>query len=102
FFVFLNSEIGGGLITTGQLLMLVPIGLISTSLPISPGGIGVGQAVFLVLFKWVIGRDSALGPNLITAYQITQLLIGLAGVYFYLRMRKQKGAADWKKTEPSF
>lgn len=89
FFIFLNSQIGGGMIPAGQLLWLVPVGLISTSLPISPGGIGVGQAIFLILFKWTLGHDADVGPNLITGYQIAQLLIGMVGIYFYVRMKNK-------------
>ncbi len=89
FFMYLNAQIGDGLVTADQLLWIVPIGLIATSLPISPGGVGVGQAVFLILFTWAQGKDSPLGPTLITGYQISLLLVGLTGIYFYLRMRKQ-------------
>ncbi len=88
FFIYLNNQIGGGLVSVKSLFWIIPIGVISTSLPVSPGGVGIGQAVFLVLFNWEIGHESALGPNLITASQISSFVFGLIGIYYYLKMKQ--------------
>ena len=72
---------------------LVPIGTVAQALPISPGGIGVGQAALLFLFKLHLHRESPLGPVSVTATQIASLAWGLVGAFFYLRMSHQKPKA---------
>ncbi|MCM2280604.1 MAG: flippase-like domain-containing protein [Bdellovibrionaceae bacterium] len=69
---------------------LVPVGLVTTSLPLSPAGIGVGQAAFYFLFNLITGQPTQVGPTAITALQIAQFFWGLFGAYFYLRRGKPK------------
>ena len=56
------------------------------AVPLSPGGLGVGQYVFLALFSWY-GLSENFGPTLITIYQVVQVILGLIGVPYYF-MRK--------------
>jgi uncharacterized protein (TIRG00374 family) len=63
---------------------IIPLGLIATAIPISPAGIGVGQAVFLALFTWYQGTQTDLGPTLITITQVAQASISMIGAVFYL------------------
>jgi uncharacterized protein (TIRG00374 family) len=72
---------------------LVPIGTVAQALPISPAGIGVGQAAFFFLFKLHLHHDSPIGPVAVTATQISSLAWGLVGAYFYLRISHEKGKA---------
>jgi glycosyltransferase 2 family protein len=74
-------------VTLGSFFFIIPLGLIATAVPISPAGIGVGQAVFLALFTWYYGHSGSLGPTLITINQVVQAMLGLIGAYFYF-MRK--------------
>jgi glycosyltransferase 2 family protein len=67
---------------------LVPVGVVVQALPISPAGIGVGQAAFYFLFNLYLGRESQLGPTAVTAMQILSFFWGLFGAYFYLRRKK--------------
>lgn len=69
---------------------LVPVGLVTMSLPLSPAGIGVGQAAFYVLFNLFTGRPTQVGPTAVTAFQIAQFFWGLFGAYFYMRRGKPK------------
>jgi len=69
-------------------LFIVPIGLISTALPITPAGIGVGQAAMYYLYKLYTGFDNQIGPNALTAYQIVLFCWGLLGAYFYISKKK--------------
>ena len=73
-------------VTLGALFFIVPLGMIAMAVPLSPGGVGVGQYVFLALFGWY-GLSENLGPTLITIFQVVQALLGLIGVPFYF-MRK--------------
>lgn len=64
---------------------IVPVGFILTAIPISPGGIGVGQAAFYFLFNATIKDTKQLGPAIVTALQIITLLYGLIGAIFYIK-----------------
>ena len=61
-------------------LMLVPIGLMVTAIPISPAGLGVGQIAFLGLFHTV---GASQGANLFTLYMATYVLINSAGAFLF-------------------
>ena len=67
---------------------LVPLGSVVQALPLSPAGIGVGQAAFLFLFNLYLGRESVLGPTAMTAMQATNFFWGLTGAFFYLQRKK--------------
>ncbi len=65
-------------------LFAVPLALISTVLPVTPGGIGVGQAAAYYLFGLFAGIEGHFGPDVITAYQVVLFGWGLFGAYFYV------------------
>ncbi len=69
-------------------LFVVPIALISTVLPITPAGVGVGQVAIYQLYKLYTGIDSQIGPNAFTAFQVVLLCWGLFGAYFYVTGKK--------------
>ncbi|MGH9783781.1 MAG: lysylphosphatidylglycerol synthase transmembrane domain-containing protein [Terriglobia bacterium] len=62
-------------------LMLVPLGILVTAIPVSPAGLGVGQVAFLGLFHLV---GTAQGANLFTLYMASYVVINLAGALLYL------------------
>lgn len=66
----------------------VPVALILSSIPIAPGGIGVGQAAFYFVFNLYLGRVTDLGPTLVTVYQLIVFTFGLLGAYYYLQIKK--------------
>jgi uncharacterized protein (TIRG00374 family) len=67
---------------------LIPVGTVVQALPISPAGIGVGQAAFYFLFNLYLGKESQLGPTAVTSSQLVTFFWGLFGAYFYLRRKK--------------
>ncbi|MFS4458058.1 lysylphosphatidylglycerol synthase transmembrane domain-containing protein [Bdellovibrio sp. HCB2-146] len=67
--------------------LVAPLGFMATAIPISPAGIGVGQAAFYFLFNLYIGRETEVGPTAITAYQVGSFVVSLAGAFFYLRRK---------------
>lgn len=69
--------------------LVAPLGFMATAIPISPAGVGVGQAAFYFLFNIYTGQTSEVGPTTITAYQVGTFLVSLLGAFFYLR-RKDK------------
>lgn len=69
--------------------LVAPLGFMATAIPISPAGVGVGQAAFYFLFNIYMGQTTELGPTAITAFQVTNFCVSLLGAFFYLR-RKDK------------
>lgn len=67
-----------------------PVGFMATAIPISPAGIGVGQAIFLTLFYWYTGVESTMGPTLITINQFCLAVWGMLGAWFYFTHKAQK------------
>jgi uncharacterized protein (TIRG00374 family) len=66
--------------------VLIPLGMLVNSLPLTPGGLGVGEAAFDVLFK---GAGLTGGAETILAWRLLMLLISLTGLAFYLQGRRQ-------------
>ena len=73
---------------------LVPIGTVAQAIPLSPAGIGVGQATFFFLFKLHLHHDSPVGPVAVTATQVASFAWGLVGAFFYLRRSHSQHNAD--------
>ncbi len=69
---------------------LSPLGFIATAIPISPAGIGVGQAAFLFLFDTYSKTQTDLGALLITVFQAMNFTVGLIGAYFYMTGKHNK------------
>ncbi|MEK6554005.1 MAG: lysylphosphatidylglycerol synthase transmembrane domain-containing protein, partial [Bdellovibrionota bacterium] len=66
----------------------VPIAMMLSSVPIAPGGIGVGQAAYYFVFNVYLGHVSDIGPTLVTIYQLIIFSYSLAGAFFYLQLKK--------------
>jgi uncharacterized protein (TIRG00374 family) len=67
-----------------QFFLVVPLGLVTTAIPISPGGVGVGQAAFFALFQIVAPRYAVAGAAALTVFQVIYISICLSGLYWYL------------------
>lgn len=76
----------GGAVQSFEASLLVPIGFLANTLPLTPGGLGVGEAAFERLFRLAhikTGAEALLGWRLLTT------LISLLGLVYYLQGRKQ-------------
>ncbi len=65
-----------------RMSFLIPLGDVANSIPLTPGGLGVGEAAFGALFSLgglVRGADILLGWRLVT------VLVSLLGLVFYLQ-----------------
>ncbi len=67
----------------------IPIGLIATAIPISPGGLGVGHILFANLFM-LVGIDN--GASLFNLFYLAAFLHNFSGVIPYLLVGKPKEA----------
>jgi uncharacterized membrane protein YbhN (UPF0104 family) len=66
--------------------LLIPLGFVANALPLTPGGLGVGEAAFDQLFQlagFTGGAVALLGWRLLT------LLIGLPGLLIYIFAKQQ-------------
>jgi uncharacterized membrane protein YbhN (UPF0104 family) len=73
-------------------LVIAPIGFIVQALPVSPGGVGVGEAAFAGLYQ-LSGRPASRGVIARLSLRIVEWLLGLTGYVIYLRMKKELPAA---------
>lgn len=94
FFISIANALGFVDIPLAVFLFVVPMGFIATALPISPGGIGVGQAAFFFLFNLALGRETEVGSVVITAFQAFLLAYGLIGAILYVFIRQHLAIHD--------
>lgn len=67
-----------------QFFLVVPLGFIATAIPVSPAGIGVGQAAFFALFKMIAPRYASAGADALTVFQLMFVLVCLTGLCWYV------------------
>jgi hypothetical protein len=66
--------------------LLIPLGFVANGLPLTPGGLGVGEAAFDQLFQ-MVGLTG--GAIVILGWRMLSLLLGLPGLVFYIFAKKQ-------------
>jgi glycosyltransferase 2 family protein len=65
-----------------KLCVMVPMGEIVNSLPLTPGGLGIGETAFNALFG-IVGLRG--GAEALLCWRIWNVLVGFLGLGFYLR-----------------
>jgi hypothetical protein len=88
FFVFAGRALGYG-VPLSTYFVAVPIAFMVQSVPLSPGGIGVGQTAAFFLFNLMHSGAGPAGSLTTTAHQISLFSFGLIGAYFYLGISKK-------------
>lgn len=66
------------------------IGMLANALPITPGGLGVGEVAFDRLFR-MVGLGG--GAQLLLAWRVAMLPLGILGALLYVRGKKAAGRA---------
>ena len=66
------------------LFFIVPLGFMLMAIPLTPAGVGVGQAAFYFLFHTFSNKTIQSGSAVITAFQLLLFTWGLVGAYYYL------------------
>jgi uncharacterized membrane protein YbhN (UPF0104 family) len=71
-------------VSTAYFFLLVPLGFVAMAVPVSPAGIGVGQAAFFALFRILSAAHATAAADAFTMYQFAVILVSLSGFYWYL------------------
>lgn len=93
FYFASRSFAADNLPTLPEILVIAPIGFIVQALPVSPGGVGVGEAAFAYLFK-VAKRSEESGLAARLALRLVEWGLGALGYLVYLRMKKELPLAE--------
>ncbi|MBC7385668.1 MAG: flippase-like domain-containing protein [Cryobacterium sp.] len=72
-------------IPANGLLVVTPLGLLVTAVPVLPGGVGTGHAAFS-FFYHLLGSDR--GADIFSYFVLIQLCIGAVGGLVYLKFKK--------------
>lgn len=97
FMYYICTEALGLSLKPTSFFIIAPIGFILTALPISPAGVGVGQAAFLFLFQIYDPENKIAGPSGLTAFQTFQIFFGLIGGLLFILNRKEQAKLDTEK-----
>lgn len=83
-----------------RLCLIVPIGQIANSLPITPGGLGVGEMAFNTLFKL---SGLAGGAEAVLCWRVWAALVSGLGLFYYVRgMERRIVTAVARSHDPSW
>ncbi len=97
FMILAGTVSGLGDMAWSTYFLVAPLGFMATAIPISPAGVGVGQAAFYFLFNLYSGKTTDLGPTTITAFQVGTFVFGMIGAFFYMQ-RKEKAPQSIEET----
>jgi uncharacterized membrane protein YbhN (UPF0104 family) len=75
------------LATLSELMVIAPVGFIVQTLPLAPGGVGVGEAAFAGLYR-LSNRPESQGVIARLSMRIAEWVLALAAWIVYFRMRK--------------
>ena len=89
-----------------QHFLIVPIGLVIQAMPLFPGGAGIGEYGFGILYRW-LGKSEASGVLGSLVQRIIMWVYGLIGYAIYRRMHlvlpetlREKDEGQRTKDEP--
>jgi len=87
-FFLVARTLGMAAIKLATQMFIMPIGLITTAIPLAPGGIGIGHAVFETLYL-LIGISS--GADIFNLFIVIQLAVYLLGGIVYFTYNSEYG-----------
>jgi glycosyltransferase 2 family protein len=91
--------VGGNETMPAQLVLFAfPLGMLAISIPVTPAGIGVGQAAFYAVCDMALRGSGQAGANAFTVYQAVALPVYLLGLIPYLMYRRSLGDAPPEAT----
>lgn len=87
FFWYITTILSGQNLSITNITTIVPIGILTTAIPLAPGGLGVGHAAFDQLFSY-IGISG--GANIFNVAFLGQMTLNLLGIIPYLLLKSKK------------
>jgi uncharacterized membrane protein YbhN (UPF0104 family) len=84
YYVSLRSAAPLEPVSMAQFFLLVPLGFVALAVPISPAGIGIGQAAFFALFRIISLTQAKAAAEAFTVYQCAVIMVSLTGFCWYL------------------
>ena len=85
YFVYLTSFFNDLSVSWKNIFVIYPLGIISTVIPIFPGGLGLGHASFEVLYQQFGLKE---GANIFNLFFVGSLFFNMLGVFPYLFFKK--------------
>ena len=79
----LGRAFGDSALSFLDYIAVTSIGNIAGALPVTPGGWGVGEAVYQYLFE-LTGSDGTIGVAVSVSYKLLLALVGMSGGIFLL------------------
>jgi uncharacterized membrane protein YbhN (UPF0104 family) len=80
-----------------SMVLLIPFGFLANALPVTPGGLGVGEAAFDTLFHLAGFTGGAVA---LLGWRVMMMLIGLPGLLYYLFAKKHAIAPQLMTPSP--
>jgi len=87
YFIFLTSLYTGQSFSWISFASIFPVGILTTALPLAPGGLGVGHVAFEKLYE-LIGLSG--GANCFNIFLLGQMTLNLTGIIPYLMIGAKK------------
>jgi uncharacterized protein (TIRG00374 family) len=82
-----------------RMSFLIPLGDVANSVPLTPGGLGVGEAAFGALFS--LGGLTR-GADILLGWRLVTVLVGLLGLFYYLQgLRRVVSDAEPSQSQSS-
>lgn len=91
-FVIANKMFGPmpwGQLDATRFVLAASLGLVVMALPISPNGLGVGQAAFASIFTALGVGNASFGASIVTAFQLVSLIVNLSGFIFFATHKQE-------------
>jgi uncharacterized membrane protein YbhN (UPF0104 family) len=83
-FYAIGREMGESSLSLSSYFTAVPLGILATTVPITPGGIGIGQGAFYAIFLLFGAASGSIGVTIISVYQIIALPVNLCFIVAYI------------------
>lgn len=83
----LGQAVGDQALSFGKYLVLFPVALFVNAVPLTPGGLGVGESVLKNLFTWSGGVGSD-GTTIMVLYRLNFYLLAVVGALLYVLQRR--------------
>jgi uncharacterized protein (TIRG00374 family) len=84
---FITEAISVNALPVFPVAVIVPIGMLATTIPVLPAGVGTGHAAFYALFMMV---GSPLGAEVFSMIVLYQVLVGIVGGVTYLKVLSER------------